>query len=543
MATVRFLLASLFTTVQLLGGAAPTQAQRLGPTLQWDRTFGGTQNDALQAVQHTSDGGYILGGASASGSGGDKTQASQGRHDYWVVKLDASGGKQWDHAYGGTGNDFLRVVVQTRDGGYLLAGYSDSPASGDKTQASQGNTDYWVLKLDASGTKQWDRTFGGSGNDLLRCAQQTADGGYVLGGYSNSGLDGDKTQAGQGQQDYWVLKLDASGTTQWDRTYGGTGADMLFALQQTTDGGFIVGGGSSSGQGGDKTQGSQGGSDYWLLKLAANGTKIWDQRFGGSGEEALASVQQTPDGGYVLGGGSSSGLSGDKSQASQGNLDYWLLKVDASGTKQWDRTYGGTEDDMLVCQQPTADGGYVLGGYSFSGRSGDKTQASRGLVDYWVLQVDASGTLVWDRTVGGAGDDLLMGLQQPADGGYVLGGYSTSGLSGDKSQANHGGYDYWVLKLGSTPLATTSSSPSLRAFTVSPTPAHSQLTLHLAPQTLRTRLQVSLLNATGQTVYTQPVLATEEHIPVHVGQHPPGLYLLRVQGPAGYVATQRLLLE
>ncbi|MEO5674431.1 MAG: hypothetical protein ABIQ74_07265, partial [Chitinophagales bacterium] len=158
--------------------------------------------------------------------------------------------------------------------------------------------------------------------------------------------------------------------------------------------------------------------------------KQWDARFGGSDYDWLLSLQQTADGGYILGGYSDSGISGDKTQASQGGYDYWIVKTDAGGVKQWDARFGGSNDDYLFSLQQTADGGYILGGYSWSGISGDKTQASQGANDYWIVKTDAGGVKQWDARFGGSSDEYFNALQQTADGGYILGGFSLSGISG-----------------------------------------------------------------------------------------------------------------
>ncbi len=205
------------------------------PTKQWDFRFGGTGDEQMRAVVQTSDGGYIMGGYSASGISGDKTQASWGSNDFWVVKVDASGVKQWDARFGGTGGDDISSIQQTIDGGYILGGSSGSGISGDKTQSSRGSTDYWVVKITSSGVKQWDARFGGSSGETLSSIQQTTDGGYILGGYSMSGVSGDKTQAAWGgTHDFWVVKINVSGVKQWDVRYGGDGNDFLYSLQQTT---------------------------------------------------------------------------------------------------------------------------------------------------------------------------------------------------------------------------------------------------------------------------------------------------------------------
>jgi hypothetical protein len=438
----------LITLQCLVSAALPAQ-----PPKQWDKRFGGTSYDALNSLQQTDDGGYILGGESNSGISGDKTEDSRGGSDYWVVKIDANGVKQWDKRFGGTDYEALYSLQQTKDGGYILGGGSNSGIGGDKTEDSRGFSDYWVVKIDANGVKQWDKRFGGTEYDNLISLQQTADGGYILGGGSGSGIGGDKTEDSRGIIDYWVVKIDANGVKQWDKRFGGTDEDFLLSLQQTADGGYILGGYSNSGIGGDKTEEVLGLQDYWVVKIDANGIKQWDKRFGGTSNEGLRSLQQTADGGYILGGTSNSGIGGDKTEDSWGGnggfADYWVVKIDANGVKQWDKRFGGTGFDILYSLQQTADGGYILGGYSNSGLDGDKTEESWGNIDYWVVKIDANGVKQWDKRFGGTDDDYLLSLQETEAGGYILGGYSSSGIGGDKTEDTRGDSDYWIVKLGS----------------------------------------------------------------------------------------------
>ncbi|MBP7713944.1 MAG: T9SS type A sorting domain-containing protein [Bacteroidota bacterium] len=419
----------------------------LAQEIEWQNTIGGNNTDQLYSIQQTSDGGYILGGVSISDISGDKTENSQGDYDYWVVKLDSTGNIQWQNTIGGSGYDQLYSIQQTSDGGYILGGYSNSGISGDKTESSQGDYDYWVVKLDAIGNIQWQTTIGGNDADWLYSVQQTTDGGYILGGYSLSDISGDKTEGTQGGNDYWVVKLDASGNIQWQNTIGGNNDDNLTSIQQTTDGGYILGGYSYSDISGDKTENSQGSDDYWVVKLNASGNIQWQNTIGGSGYDQLYSIQQTSDGGYILGGYSESNISGDKTENSQGFDDYWVVKLDTTGNIQWQNTIGGGSFDYLTSIQQTSDGGYILGGYSNSGISGDKTENCQGNTDYWVVKLDASGNIQWQNTIGGNYSDWLYSVQQTSDGGYILGGCSDANISGDKTENVQGVYDYWVVKL------------------------------------------------------------------------------------------------
>jgi hypothetical protein len=442
----------LLTLLLLLGGRAPGQT----PVKQWDRTLGGAGDDRAYSVYPTPDGGYLVGGTSSSGVSSDKTQPNYNPAitDYWVVKLDSAGIPQWDRTLGGTGRDDLRCAIPTADGGYLLGGTSSSGVSGDKTQPGRGLDDYWLVKLDARGATVWDRTLGGINTEQFTSVQQTADGGYVVGGFSYSGVSGDKSQPNRGPQyssDYWVVKLDAAGAPQWDRTLGGDASDELRRVRQTPDGGYILGGTSWSDASGEKIQDRQGRivTDYWVVKLGATGQPQWNRDYGTVRDELLADVLPTADGGYLLAGLTfETGVSGDKSDPGKGGLDGWVVKLDAAGAKQWDRTVGGSSDEGAGTLCPTADGGYAFATYSFSGPSGDRTAPRRGTEDYWLVKLDAAGAKQWDQAVGSSGRNEWYGMQPAPGNGFVLCGYSNGVVSLDKTQPSRGGNDFWVVKLG-----------------------------------------------------------------------------------------------
>ena len=251
--------------------------------------------------------------------------------------------KQWDSVYGGNGYDNLRVILKTADGGYAFLGRSGSTISGNKTSSHYGTfndqPDHWFIKLDANFSKQWENVYGNFKEENLTCAQQTTDGGYILGSWAHCAIGGDHSEdSWSAQPDYWIIKIDAVGTKQWDKRFGGDKEDYLVSLQQTSDGGYIFGGYSQTDLSGDHTVKGHGQKDYWIVKTDANGNKQWDSSYGGVKDEILATVFQTSDGGYILGGYSSSPISGDKSQASRGVIDYWIIKLDANRNIEWQKT-------------------------------------------------------------------------------------------------------------------------------------------------------------------------------------------------------------
>ncbi|QMU29527.1 T9SS type A sorting domain-containing protein [Adhaeribacter radiodurans] len=421
-------------------------------TKEWDRTIGGKGEDGLASLQLTSDGGYILGGSSFSPISFDKTEASQGVIDFWIVKLRSDGSKEWDKTIGGNNIDYLETLRQTNDGGYILGGFSESDITGSKTEASKGSTDYWVVKLRSDGSKEWDKTIGGDWLDYLYSIELTPDGGYILGGNSSSNMSGDKSEdTDVYYSDFWIVKLRADGTKQWDKTFGTPEDDYFATIQQTNDGNYILGGSNYADISEDKTEPSRGGFDYWVIKLedkVYNAT-AWNQRYGGTDFDNFTTAIQTTDGGYLAGGYSASNSGFSKSQNSQGKNDFWLVKTDQYGEKIWDKTYGGSEDDFLNRVIQTQDGGYLLTGSSFSGKSGYKTQPSRGNRDFWIVKISAQGTKQWDKRYGGSGSDELLKVIQLATGEYILAGNSNSSAGGDKSQNSQGGSDYWLVKISS----------------------------------------------------------------------------------------------
>ena len=417
--------------------------------------MGGTKRDELTAISQTTDGGYIIGGYSESNDG-DVTghHGSTNGSDYWIVKLDGSGNLQWQKSLGGTASDILITISQTSDGGYIAGGHSNS-TDGDVTgHHGLANTeDYWIVKLDSSGNLQWQKSLGGTQSEYLSTLSQTTDG-YILGGTSLS-LDGNVTghHGSQSFIDYWIVKLDASGNLQWQKSLGGTNDDILVTLSQTTDGGCIAGGYSLSNDG-DVTghHGTTSFRDYWIIKLNANGNQQWQKSLGGTNLDELATLSQTTDGGYIVG-GSSVSTDGDVTGNHGNSQDYWIVKLDGSGNLQWQKSLGGTAGDYLRTLNQTTDGNYIAAGNSYS-NDGDVTGHNGGALnkqDYWIVKLDANGNLQWQKSLGGTAGDYLETLNQTTDGNYIVAGNSDSN-DGDVT-GHHGALnrqDYWIVKLGTS---------------------------------------------------------------------------------------------
>lgn len=467
------------------------------PAIIWQKTIGGSGTDFSTAFEATSDGGYIMGGYSISNISGEKTENSNGGTDIWIVKTDGSGNIMWQNTIGGSGEDFLISLKQTSDGGYILGAGSDSNISGDKTENSRGGLDYWIIKLNSSGAIVWQKTYGGAQPEFDTYVVETTDGGYFVGGYSDSGISGDKTEPSNGQRDYWALKLNSSGAIIWQNAIGGSLIDRPQAAFQTADNGFIIGGFSTSGISGDKTEANQGGSDYWIVKLNPDGTIAWQNTIGGNDNDAFRNMIQTADGGYLTGGYSKSNISGEKTENSQGDYDYWVLKLDGSGNLVWQNTIGGSGIDYLRDMKQLADNTYMISGYSNSNISGDKTENSNGGYDYWLVKLNTSGSIISQNSIGGSADESGPYLLPTNDGNFMMFSSSDSNISGDKTENNRGLDDYWMFKTTPAILGVSQNTfgPALSAY---PNPTNGKFTINLGESFSET--SVTIFNMLGQVV-------------------------------------------
>lgn len=491
------------------------------------KTFGGNSDDQLGGLWLTADGGMVLGGRSYSYISGEKTEYNRGVDDYWVIKLNAAGKIEWQRTLGGTDVDEILALQQTNDGGYILTGNSVSSPSGDKAD-NKGTFDYWVIKLNSFGSVEWQKTLGGDSYEFCNSVQQTNDGGYLIGGSSLSNISGDKSENGRGGFDFWIVKLDKHGTKLWDKTIGGSGDEFLSQVIETTDGGYFLGGISTSNISGEKSENGRGANDFWAVKLDKNRNKVWDKTAGGTDNDYVNGLVQAPDGGYFLSGASASNISGEKTENSRGGFDFWVVKFSKTGTIQFDKTIGGSGDEYEATVDNTSDSGIIIGGNSSSSISGEKTENSRGYFDYWVIKLNGYGNISWDKTIGGNGYDNVRTVKEVANNKYVIGGYSASDISGDKTEASRGGYDYWVVNLGykNAPVTTGNvanvSSQLVQpntAFSVYPNPAKNMVNVQL-----NGKAAFTLADQSGKILLIKTI---ENNGVIDLSAMAPGLYFLK----------------
>lgn len=342
------------------------------------KTLGGPQEDCCGVAHQTMDGGYIFTAFTNS--------YGAGNYDIWLIKTDSNGVEQWNRTFGGSASDISLTGIQTSDGGYIIAGRTDSYGSGEN--------DVWLIKTDSNGIEQWNKTFGADGYYMSRCVQQTSDGGYIIAGFYDITLP-------WGDGDVFIIKTNSSGDEQWNKTFSGDGADGVYSIQQTSDGGYIMTGILSN----QITFG-----EVMLFKIDSNGNHTWNKTFaGGVSDESGSCVRETSDGGFIIAG---------RCELYDPDGDIWLIKTNSTGVEQWNKTFGGNENEYGTRVQQTSDEGYIV--------IGPTNTFGMGVNDIWLVKTDSNGNEQWNKTYGGESIDFGSSVLQTADGGFFVFGQTSS---------------------------------------------------------------------------------------------------------------------
>ena len=367
------------------------------PDTMWTKKIGGSNDEIGSCIQQTTDGGYIVAGHTQS--------FGVGLDDIWLIKTNAAGDTLWTRTYGGTEYDYCYYVQQTSDGGYLLIGETDSF---DPTYWFA-----WIIKTNSFGDTLWTNVIGESRHYFARSGLEISGGGYLFTGRTKA--------TGAGQEDLWLVKLDAGGDTVWTKTIGGGDDEQGISIQQTNDGGFIIAGVTKSFGAGDY--------DAWLIRSDPTGDTIWTKTFGGSSRDFAYDVQQTNDNGFIIAGMTESfGYANNFS-------DVWLIKTNSNGDTLWTKTFGGIDRDGAFALHQTSDGGYILVGFTDSFGAGN--------YDVWLIKTNSSGDSLWTSTYGGIFYDYGRSVEQTDDGGYII--------AGDYYETITNSRDVWLIKISPDP--------------------------------------------------------------------------------------------
>jgi hypothetical protein len=449
------------------------------PAIQWQKCVGGTLSDFSPCIRQTFDGGYVATGRAYSTDGDviGNHDTSGLTSDVWVVKLDSLGNIQWQKCFGGSLDDYSSYIEQTNDSGYIVCATANS-TDGDVI-GNHGGSDVWILKLDSIGTIQWKKCYGGSWNEQGNYIQEINFDGYIIAAQSASndgdvhvhyGLNGYKDDA-------WVIKLNGIGNIDWSKNFGGSDHDHALTAKLSYDGGYIVGCETFSND--SDVSGNHGMSDSWLVKLGAFGDFQWQHCFGGTNMEfGVRFLGLTSDFGYFLAGTTKSN-NGDVS-GNHGQNDYWIVKVDSTGNLIWQRCYGGSGTETISSLEMTNDGGCILGGFTYS-IDGDVVgkHGTGSTTDYWSVKLDSTGTIEWQKCLGS--DDVEAGgyIHQTYDNGYIISGSTDSPINNGDVTGNHSSeQDYWIVKLFPTPVGVKEISLSDRKISIYPNPALNEIKIN-----------------------------------------------------------------
>jgi len=536
----------VFTTLSIFAQA---------PKMQWSKCYGGTGVDRGHSIKQTTDGGYIMAGSSGSTDGDNPRFNMYSGNDIWIIKTNDTGKLNWVYYLTGTDDDEINSVAQTKDGGYIAAGYTAS-MDGDYTGmvhhyfASGGAPDALIIKLDSAGKLKWKKCFGGGGGEEAEKIIQTKDGGYMFCGYTTSIVDGDVTHRthiyrGSATPDIWVVKLDDTGRIMWQQTIGGSGSDNGLSVIQTMDGNYIVAGYTGSSDS-DITK-NRGGWDALTIKLNDTGGIVWKKTYGGTGSEAFVAIEQTADGGYFCTGNSTSNdmdVTGNHlDTASVNTYDIWVAKLNDTGALSWEQSYGGTGFDNGTDGHQTFDGGYFISATTQSADgdvSGVHSSSTPINSDGWVLKLNSSGVIEWQKCLGGSGIDGTFSITQTTDSDYIALSYAES-IDGDRKENDHGA-DFWVVKFSNKPMPTSFVEELTEnfSFNISPNPSHSSFTLQYH---LSTEATVTVTDVAGKIISTIPLPKNTTQTIINAAAWQPGVYFYSVMQNGSVLESGKLVKE
>ena len=438
---------------------------RAQPGISWQQCIGGTDGDEGGFVAATHDQGFIVAGLAASLDG--NIVNNHGESDAYLIRYDANNNILWQKCYGGSLEDDFICVLETADHGFIAVGSADSN-DGDVT-GNHGDSDFWIVKVDSAGNILWQKAYGGTDYDQAFCIIENSAGHYIVSGLTFSN-DGNVT-LNHGDEDCWLIEIDAMGNMIWQKTYGGTDSDKAYQVMQTQDGGYIFSGFTYSDDGDVSL--NHGEEDAWLVKTDASGNLQWQKTYGGSEPDLLTNVIQIANGHYVFA-SSAASYDGDVQNSIVGP-DFWLVEVDGNGNIFNQHCLGGSDIDEPFRMIQTADGGYAVVGQTAS--NDVNVSGNHGYFDGWLLKLDANLNMQWQHCLGGTDEDLAYSVCQLSNDDYVVTGFAYS-LDGEVT-GNHGGgfQDIWTVRFSAS--AGVEDFENTVNFMMYPNPANSVITVQL----------------------------------------------------------------
>lgn len=451
------------------------------PQIEWIRKYNG---DSGEKIIQTNDGGYFVSGT--NNTGGNLTDI-----DWLNLKLNPQGDVEWSKGRGAIGTDKLGGVRQTADGGFVVAG-------------SISETGSLVVKYESDFTRAWQQDYGFP-RENTNSFSITADGGFIVAGTTN-----------RFEIDGIIRKLDVDGNLEWEQQYGGSSSDQITSIKQTPDLGYIATGYSNSTDG--DVGSNRGDNDIWVIKMDASGDLEWSHTYGGSGNDESQSIQLTPDGGYIIA-GSSNSSDGDLTN-NKGDYDIWLLKLNSSGEIIWEKNYGGSNADKAQSIKNVSTGGYIVAGWSGS-MNNDVTE-NFGALDIWIVKVNNQGNIEWEKSYGGSGFDRCNDIQETSDGDFVATGHTTSD-DGEFDQSSNF-KDIWVMRFSASSLTSTNDHQLVQSVIIFPNPNSGQFSI--ITENINHHKSIRISDLQGKTIYSESFANNEQLISLNSLKN--GLYIIEI---------------
>lgn len=493
--------------------------------IDWQQCYGGTEGEGGSGVIKIA-GGYLFSGTTYSRNGNFPN--THGNGDSFLIWTDSIGNLTSVKTYGGTEIDEFIGLKAATGSGFVIFGSTFS--NNHDVQGNHGSGDLWVVRVDDAGAILWQRCLGGSAIEHPgRNIELTTDSGFICAGATASN-DGDVTGF-HGFYDYWPVMLDKEGSLSWENCYGGTMVDFCRYTIPTPDGGKLLAGATDTPDGDVQCSFHGGTGDAWIVKLDSSGNIEWQNCYGGSGMDNLYDIVMTPDGGYLCAGLTNS-TDGEVS-GNHGSYDFWIVKLDASGTLIWQKCFGGSAEDYVTKIIPISDGNFLVVGNADS-YDGDVTgnHSTDGFSDMWIIKISPAGQMIWEQCVGGKGDDDVGDLIESPNGEYTISGSTSSNdNSGDVNCNYHGGLsDIWLVHLiDTTYIGIHDVNAREPVFEVYPNPANTYVTVHYDMHATTGNLSMTIFNGIGRSVGTYNLKGDKGTFTIDLSGYSPGIY--------GYIVT------
>ncbi|MBX7142297.1 MAG: T9SS type A sorting domain-containing protein [Chitinophagales bacterium] len=515
-----------FLWIQFL--SISVQAQ-VTPSIEWQKCLGGTYEESATSIQQTIDNGFIVAGRTMSNDG--DVSGKHGNYDYWLIKLNSEGDLLWQKCLGGSEDDEANSIQQTSDTGYIVAGFTFSN-DGDVTD-NHGMYDAWIIKLDESSNLLWQKSLGGTFNDYATAVREVNDG-YIIAGYTGSN-DGDVSGWHYGFDDYfgvpyydaWIVKLDFEGNIQWQKCLGGSKDDLAQKILALHDGNYLIVGSSKSNDGDvSGHHGSEWWPDYWVAEIDSVGNVLWQKSYGSTGDEQASDVIPVSGNQFTISGTAAGVIDGDITEVHGWN-DCWILRIDSVGNLLWQKSLGGSYDELANSIIITSEGNFVVTG-SAGSNDGDVTgnHGSTLSADFWIVQLDSSGTLMWQACLGGTGVDESFSVYECTDSTLVVAGYS--GSDNNDVSGNHLDYfgnatqDFWIVKLSNGIGTGVTQSFFENCFSAFPNPTSTAIYIN---HEFHDPTLIGIYNLLGEEIKEQKVFGG--NVMIDVCDLPAGIYFIR----------------